>query len=635
MSLSLSLLLLSLSLSTTFASLSLPSASPPPPPPPPLPGRFIKSNPPLSLRRGSPQQYIELTKPLPTDGTTPSCSVTLLRHTFANTAGSPPVASTYSPPTTCPPPWHSVVLEMRASSDGDQYDRVAGVWLDGAEIFRTITAEPDANGGFWTVRKNVTRYDSLLRRSNLTVTVMLENVVDDELTGAYNVDLALLYYQNYISVPSSRDSDHHKLGPKLGLLKEYRSVDFDNRERKLGFIDGELGVESEKLTDSASMYYSTTPADLIIPISNVPKEEGSWFRIEKGSDIGLREIQIPLNTSKAVLEVYVSFHGDDEFWYSNPPDAYIKKNNLTTVRGNGAYREVFVSVDGIFAGSVIPLPVVYTGGVNPLLWEPVVGIGSFNLPTYDFDLTPFLGMLLDGKSHAIGLGVVDSIPFWLVDANLHLWLDQGSSAVQAGVVNTQAPAVEIRRDAKFQHLDGSFKIGALRSSQFSGWVKTSEGNFTTQVFVDFKVKNTVSFKRKGTSKLVQQKVQAQTERRVVSEMGLMLSQKIIKRKYPLKMIAQARPSRLGGGIYLVETNVSHSLTETSDCGAADGASATSSLRNKQFSWGWMMVKDQFVLSGFANMNQTLSSKDEFGCFSRIVRATKGRIIGDLKNFTCP
>ncbi|GFY83483.1 peptide-N4-(N-acetyl-beta-glucosaminyl) asparagine amidase A protein [Actinidia rufa] len=476
---------------------------------------------------------------------------------------------------------------MRASSDGDQYDRVAGVWLDGVEIFRTITAEPDANGGFWTVRKNVTRYDSLLRRSNLTVTVMLENVVDDELTGAYNVDLALLYYQNYIRVPSSSDSDHHK----LRHLKEYRSVDFVNRERKLGFTDGELGFESEKLTDSATMYYSTTPADLIIPISNVPKEEGSWFRIEKGSDIGSREIQIPLNTSKAVLEVYVSFHGEDEFWYSNPPDAYIKKNNLTT-------------------GSVIPLPVVYTGGVNPLLWEPIVGIGTFNLPTYDFDLTPFLGMLLDGKSHVIGLGVVDSIPFWLVDANLHLWLDQGSSAVQAG-------------------------IGALRSSQFSGWVKTSEGNFTTQVFLDFKVKNTVSFKRKGTSKLVQQKVQAQTERRVVSETGVMLSQKIIKRKYPLKMITQARPSRLGGGIYLVETNVSHSLAETSDCGAAGGASAASSLRNKQVSWGWMMVKDQFVLSGFANMNQTLSSKDEFGCFSQIVRATKGRIIGDLKNFTCP
>ncbi|GFY83484.1 peptide-N4-(N-acetyl-beta-glucosaminyl) asparagine amidase A protein [Actinidia rufa] len=494
---------------------------------------------------------------------------------------------------------------MSASSEGEQYDRVAGVWLAGAEIFRTMTAEPDANGGFWTVRKNVT---------------------------------------SSVRVPSSIDSNHHKLGPKLGILKEYRSADFVNRERKLGFTDDDdlefesedlrngpatletesidfvneeskLGFEHEKLTDIATMNYYVTPADLIIPISNMRKEEGSWFRIEKGADIGLRKIKVPLNTSKAVLEVYVSFHGDDEFWYSNPPDSYLKMNNLSTGRGNGAFREILVNIDGIFAGSVIPLPVVYTGGVNPLLWEPIVGISAFNLPTYDFDLTPFLGMLLDGKSHAIGLGVVDSIPFWLVDANLHLWLD--TSAVQARVVNTIAPAVQIKRNSKFQLLDGSFKIGAKRSSMFAGWVKTSAGNLTTQVLLNFKIKNMVTFGLNGTSKVVQQKMKTQTELRIVSAVGALLRRTVIKKKYPLRLTTQAVPSKLGSGIYLVETNVSQSLTETTTLGTL----TTSSLHNEQFSTGWMMVKDHTVFTGFGSTNQSLSSMDESGCYFRAISAS--------------
>jgi hypothetical protein len=93
--------------------------------------------------------------------------------------------------------------------------------------------------------------------------------------------------------------------------------------------------------------------------------------------------------------MYVSFQGNDEFWYSNPPNSYIKTNNLTTERGNGAYREIYVTIDGKFIGSEGPFPVFFTGGVNPLFWEPVVPIGPFNLPSHDFNLTPFLGIVKD------------------------------------------------------------------------------------------------------------------------------------------------------------------------------------------------------------------------------------------------
>lgn len=46
-------------------------------------------------------------------------------------------------------------------------------------------------------------------------------------------------------------------------------------------------------------------------------------------------------------------------------------------------------------------------------------IGAFKFSSYDMDLTPFVGMLLDGKEHVFGIGVARasliSVYFWLSD----------------------------------------------------------------------------------------------------------------------------------------------------------------------------------------------------------------------------
>lgn len=108
-------------------------------------------------------------------------------------------------------------------------------------------------------------------------------------------------------------------------------------------------------------------------------------------DVQSKKLAISSNTYRAVLEVFVSFHGSDEFWYTNPPNEYIEANNLSGLPGNGAFQEIIVKVDEDIVGAVWPFTVIYSGGVNPLLWRPVTGVGSFNLPTYDIDITPFLG----------------------------------------------------------------------------------------------------------------------------------------------------------------------------------------------------------------------------------------------------
>jgi hypothetical protein len=53
-----------------------------------------------------------------------------------------------------------LVLYFSVAIAGDQYDRVASVWLDGAKLLCTT---PD--GVRWTVRKDVKRYSALLRSS--------------------------------------------------------------------------------------------------------------------------------------------------------------------------------------------------------------------------------------------------------------------------------------------------------------------------------------------------------------------------------------------------------------------------------------------------------------------------------------
>ncbi|CAI0415692.1 unnamed protein product [Linum tenue] len=568
------------------------------------PDRFLKPSSPPSIFKPSRklQEYIELANPLSSDKLNPPsrpCTLHVIKHSFGNTMGKPPFTTAYNPPVNCPSPWSHVVLELRATSRGDQYDRISGLWLGGAEILRTSTAEPTREGIFWKVRKDVTKYDSLLQKKNLRLTMMLENIVNDVYTGVYRVDVFFFFYRA-------------------------EAVRAPFRTGEIRVLKDEGRLETEMANES--------PADLIVPISSSDGyKKGFWFVINSESDVHFKEVRFPLNTRKAVLELYVSFHGNDEFWYSNPPNSYIRVNNLTTERGNGAYREVFVTLDGRVVGSEIPFPVVFTGGINPLFWNPVVAIGAFDLPSYDFDLSPVLGLVLDGKPHTIGVGVSDGISFWLVDANLHIWLDGGSSKVIAKSTVYDNPASSITREEEFQMLDGEFHIKAKRETLLVGWVKWSGGNYTTAVSQEFKFHNIMSFEGNGTVKTVNQRVKVKKEVKVTNELGSCpVCHVKIKRRYPMKMISATLPGSKPD-TYLAITNVSHAFWERHD----DGGGETN-VYNKQVSDGWMEVKDHDVLSGGSVTNQKLDCRGgEFGgCFIWKVSAVDGKLVKNDTSSVC-
>ncbi|KAL8161049.1 hypothetical protein V2J09_012538 [Rumex salicifolius] len=553
----------------------------------------------------SAQQQLQISQPLPFDHLTPSCSVLLLSHSFANTVAQPPHSVDYSSPEDCSTPssWSHLVLQLNATCQGEQYDRIAAVWLDGAEILRTSTPEPVPGGIFWNVRKDVTRYSSLFARSNVALSMMLENVVNDVFTGVFNVNLTLLVY----TVKEVRD-------PSLGGLIE-----------ELGF-----GSEISEGNDTNWPDWDQKPADLIVPVSE-EEDLGFWYRIRNESDVGSRSIEIPKNARKIVLEYYVSAHGDDEFWYSNPPNAYIESNNLTNKRGNGAFREVFVRIDGNLIASEIPFPVVFTGGINPLFWEPIVGIGAFDLPSYDFDLTPFLGLLLDGKNHTFELGVNKAIQFWLVDANLHIWLDKGLDSVQAGLAVHYPPKFNESWNSDLNKMDGSFEVEAERTSRSSGWVAFSCANLTTQVMRKFKFKNSIKFEANGTHKVVSQKVKLKiqvTLRSSEADGGGVISKRTLKRYYPLIMRSKIAPGS-EPGTYVMTTKVSHALNGKSSVGKVSWTT-----HNRQKSGGWMLVKDHSVLSGSANTQQRISYRNETACYARQVKAANGELLSDVSSSVC-
>jgi len=270
------------------------------------------------------------------------------------------------------------------------------------------------------------------------------------------------------------------------------------------------------------------------------------------------------------------------------------------------------------------------GGVHG--WgEPVVLGTGCGTRSYDFDLTPFLGVLLDGKIHRFGFGVTEGIAYWLVNANLHLWVDHKSPKVHARSVVYNSPRLKIKRRSDFKLLDGSFKVEAERKALFVGWVKSSFGNLTTVFSQDYRLKNVVSFENNGAYKLVKQKVKAKREVIVANDRDQSVARVSVRRKYPLNLITSTQPGRKKKkkNTYLLVTNVSHALSERYSQG--DSASV---VYNMQDSRGWMEVEDHSVLSGAAMTRQSFSYRNAFGCYSRTVQASNGRLIRDNTTSGC-
>nr|CAB3503733.1 unnamed protein product [Digitaria exilis] len=522
-------------------------------------------------RRSSGTTFFEVDRPLhPPKGSSAPCSTLLLSHSFAFTLTKPPVTAAYSPPPCLLGAGASVslaVLEWRAECRGVQYDRIFGVWLAGVELLRGSTAEPRPGGVSWKVSKDVTRYAPLLAAAgnNATLAVYLGNLIDDTYNGVYHANLTLhLYFRRRAAARPS----------------------------------------------------SPAPADVVVPISrSLPLNDGLWFVVQNSTDVQSTPVSVPANAYRAVLEVYVSSHYADEFWYMNTPEQ------------NGPFREVTVLLDGDVVGAVWPFPVIYTGGINPLIWRPITSIGSFNFPTYDIELTPFLGKLLDGgEHHEVGFAVTNAQSSWYVDANLHLWLDAKSTKTTAGLIAYDAPKLSgsiVSRSA--DGIDGEYDATASRNITATGWVSSpSRGNVTTTFTQQMSFANTNVVSSHGSAQAINQTTDAVTTVVFAGE-----QKQEVHQSFPLYIF-------LGGDGSGTSSQRLMRRVEIGFDESRSGGAETSTLRNRQAAAAEVMVKDDAVVGASWRMHQTYaySDSDGGGCYVRNVSSVGYDVLFDHRDASC-
>ncbi|KAH0457863.1 hypothetical protein IEQ34_013178 [Dendrobium chrysotoxum] len=567
--------------------------------------------PPPAVPSNSTLEYIDPTLPPLHPTHNPKCSITILQHDFADTAGAPPVSVPYYPPADCPAPWSRVVLELSGSASDIQKDRIAAIWLSGAELLRTSTPFPLSPGVFWRVQKDITRYTALLRSPSAddnstdaeaaaaaaaTISMMLENS-NASLPGVYSVNISLHFYRGAVAQLNSH--------PIIkGLYRE--------------------------------------PADLILPISNEVGEcgPGYWFKLHNESDVQLTSLSIPNNTYRAVLELYVSHHADDEYWYANPlrSTEETKLMSLSSAslsspfrpKANGGFRQVELTIDKLYAGAVVPFPVIYPGSINPFFWAPVAGIAAYDLPSYDLDLTPFVGLLVDGREHEFRLIIRDSQPFWLVSGNLHLWLDAWSDRVEGALVRHRVPPLRLSRQADWRGSDGKSSIDGQVIVRFAGWVSSSKGNVSTSIRQRLKFKSRVEIQRKGVVKQAVMEVKSRTDVRASLNRGV-VGRATVSVEAPLMVTTEKANG--GGGTVLERTKIFHAMTEGRSVGGK-GEMEFSEVADRQDSEGSVLVGEEGMVWGSGDTSSLYKFRDEKACYLRTVKVVGGRVKEDVETTSC-
>ncbi|WP_394841732.1 hypothetical protein LZC95_32235 [Pendulispora brunnea] len=346
-----------------------------------------------------------------------------------------PKPFSYAPPADCTGPWAKVVFESDWQvTAGRQFDRTANVWIGGANVYFGTTSEPSRNvARTWHVERDLTDYRALLSSAQPGQTI-LGNVVNDTYTGIITGSARILFYP------------------------------LDARERA-----------------------PETP-DVVLPLSD--SAVGGVVNLANGTSRLARTFTFPTNVERAYLDVIAQSQSHDEFWYTCVPDDVTGPLQSC---GGGAFRETLVTIDGKPAGVAPVYPWLYTGAIDPYLWRPIVGVETLNFTPYRVDLTPFAGVLSDGKPHEVSIGVYGANDYFSTTGTLFLHLDRGSKRTKGQViVDTLAadPSPVTTKNVQTAPdgaVTATVNVDASRRFTIAGWVDTSHGRVHTEIVqtVDF------------------------------------------------------------------------------------------------------------------------------------------------------
>ena len=330
-------------------------------------------------------------------------------------------------------------MNFTVAVKGRQFDRLALMYFGDTEVWRTSTAEPTAAGIHWTYIKDMSEF-MYFWEAPQTLIFDLGNLIDSTYTGIFNTTLTATFF-------TSQDT-----------------------------------VE---------------PAGLIIPISarNGATDSPSVFTLP--TDNATNTISFPRNVNRAIFSVSACGQATEEFWWSNVLQSDIDTFEPYdgTLYGYSPWREVQILIDGQLAGVQWPFPVIFTGGVVPGLWRPIVGIDAFDLREHEIDITPWLPILCNGKEHTFeikvagiiddgkGHGVISETvgASWYVTGKIFVWLDDASSITtgRAPTVLLPTPVIslsqQLTQDATGANETLSYTTNVKRELSISSLVKSQKG----------------------------------------------------------------------------------------------------------------------------------------------------------------
>ncbi|WP_103353516.1 peptide-N4-asparagine amidase [Amycolatopsis sp. CA-128772] len=356
---------------------------------------------------------------------TPHCTVTLADAFRSNAADGTPqyYKGTLTPPKACPGPWAKVVMDQTVTVQGRQYDRIGDLRIGGTEVWWGTTEEPSGEGRrpiTYHFAKDLTPYSALLRTPQ-PFHGGIENYNSAVYTGVYAQTVTLTYYQADRKHPAAAAPDHV------------------------------AGFGHADATPAAPTVHFTAQG-------------------------------LPRNITRAYLEVTLEGHACDEQWFDDVPDAVAAKYPAAGLCGKGPYREANFAIDGVSAGSAVTFPHIYSGGIVPQLWRPVVAIDTFSLHAETYDVTPFAGRLVDGGTHDLSFSFPDIGGEFTVVPTLLLYTDKNAARTSGALTQGDVAAVPVRRTAVKDISGGvNVTVTAKRHDVTAGYVDTSAGRVYTRV----------------------------------------------------------------------------------------------------------------------------------------------------------
>lgn len=459
------------------------------------------------------------------------------------------------------------------------------MYLGDTEVFRTSTAEPTADEIIWSYIKDMSAYNALWEKPQKLI-FDLGNSVTDIYTGLFNVTLTATF-------SNQGNGNGHKA------------------------------------------------ADMIMPISAQKSGSGSPSAFTVPADKARVLHKLPSTAVRAVVAVSACGQADEEFWWSNvfSSDALTFNDSKVQLDGYSPFREVQLYIDGSLAGVIWPFPVVFTGGVSPGFWRPVVGIDAFDLRQPEIDISPFLPLITDQQNHSFELKVTGldllkngtAVPSssvgsnWVVSGSIFVYLNDTTSsssvAHQSPQIIAPAPEISVSRNLK-KDSDGN-------NETLSYFIQVERKLTITSPDSDYSWTQDLSFSNRA---LITQKGLAQTNNQTTTGTNSVTQKdghavaESVSFEYPIYFYTI--DSTAGDTDAQMERGLSITSSGSNGVSTYTFHAGPSSLHTKQWGDAHYKANDGKNSVSFGDTSEAFDSEANGVSYHRSVRATNGTVVYD-------